>query len=162
MRRLLRHLSLRPILIQRRWRPRRLLRMRNSHSRLIIRLWWSWRLLRLYALIALSIVAGVYRGLCISELLASTLQRRMLSLLPSRNIWRRWNIYAGHGICIRWHVCLHALSRQRRRDVCRLLFVRAHDRRGLRRGMLRRVRERARLICTIYRARSPSLCWRKV
>jgi hypothetical protein len=97
---------------------------------------YGWRLGRLNTLVALRIEAGVYSGFSISELLLSTLQRSMLSLLPCRNIWRWWHVNTWHGIRVRRHICLNALACERWRYVGWLLLIRAHDGRLLRCSLL--------------------------
>lgn len=90
---------------------------------LLLRLHW------LDALVALCIEARVNRRLGVSKLL-STLQRRMLCLLPRWDIWGWRNVHTGHRIRVCGHVRLHPLTRERRRYIRWLLFVRAQNRIG--------------------------------
>jgi len=99
------------------------------HSLLLHRLLLGYTLKHLGGL-----MLKIWIGPCILELGFPRLQRRMLGLLPSRNIWRWWDIDTRHWISIRWHIRLYALTRQRRWNIHRLLLIRAHHSiRGLRR-----------------------------
>jgi hypothetical protein len=115
---------LRCVLVQWLWGSLWLQGMRRAHVNLTILVWR--RLLRLNTLVALRIETGVHVGFRVFELLLSTLKWSMLSLLPRWDIWRWWNVDTRHGICVRWHICLHALTCQRRGDICWLLLIRAH------------------------------------
>jgi hypothetical protein len=81
---------------------------------------------RVNTLISLRIETRIHRRLCIFELLSS-LQRRVLGLLPRRNIGWWGYVYAGHRVRVRRHVGLHALAREGWRDVRRLLLVGTED-----------------------------------
>jgi hypothetical protein len=91
----------------------------------------------LNSLISLGIKTWINGRLRVSELLTPTLQWSMLGLLPCRHVWRWWDVYTGHGVCVRRHVRLNALACQGWRNVCRLLLVWTHDGGGVRLCMLR-------------------------
>lgn len=123
-----RHVPMRRVLTRGRG-SKRLLRMLRDYRRLSILSRRSGRVLRLHrrnTLVALCVEAWIDRRFCISKLLP-TLKWSMLDLLPCRHVWWWRHIYPWHWICIRRHVCLHALACQRGRYVCWSLFVWGHD-----------------------------------
>ena len=111
----------------------RVLRLELTLAKLsigLLSLRWRWLLSILYLLrrlIPLGLKTLVYSWLCIFKLLVPALQRRMTSLLPGWNVWRGRNIDSRYWVRIRRHIGLHTLTSKRRGNICRLLFVRAHD-----------------------------------
>jgi hypothetical protein len=140
------------------WLPVWRLRLLRLHT-LLTEPWRKRRRLlhRLYALVSLRIETWVYSWLCIGKLLCAALERSVLRLLPCWDIWRRGNVNTRRRISIRRHVCLHSMSGQRRRYVCRLLLVWAYDR-GRHLATRLNIWVRAQLTRPAYRSRSPSLC----